>query len=62
MTAQSNRGIMTQRISPVPSDLEIAQAAVIRPITEVSDRIGIDRRHLIPYGHDKAKVHLDVLE
>lgn len=52
---------MTQRISPVPSDLEIAQAASIRPITEISDRLGIDRRHLIPYGLDKAKIHLDVL-
>jgi len=46
----------------VPSDLEIAQTADVRPITEISDRIGIDRRHLIPFGHDKAKVHLDVLK
>ena len=46
----------------VPSDLDIAQAADVRPITEISDRIGIDRRHLIPFGHDKAKVHLDVLK
>ncbi|MDJ0954839.1 MAG: formate--tetrahydrofolate ligase [Acidimicrobiia bacterium] len=47
---------------PVPSDLDIAQAAEVRPITEIADRLGIDRRHLIPFGHDKAKVHLDVLK
>jgi methylenetetrahydrofolate dehydrogenase (NADP+)/methenyltetrahydrofolate cyclohydrolase/formyltetrahydrofolate synthetase/formate--tetrahydrofolate ligase len=47
---------------PVPSDLAIAQAADVRPITEIADRLGIDRRHLIPFGHDKAKVHLDVLK
>jgi methylenetetrahydrofolate dehydrogenase (NADP+)/methenyltetrahydrofolate cyclohydrolase/formyltetrahydrofolate synthetase/formate--tetrahydrofolate ligase len=52
---------MTNRLSPVPSDLEIAQAATIKPIVEIADRLGINRRHLIPYGHDKAKVHLDVL-
>ena len=46
---------------PVPSDLDIAQAATVRPIAEIADRLGIDRRHLIPFGHDKAKVHLDVL-
>ena len=47
---------------PVPSDLAIAQAADVRPINEIADRLGIDRRHLIPFGHDKAKVHLDVLK
>ena len=47
---------------PVPSDLEIAQAAEVRPIVEIADRIGIDRSRLIPFGHDKAKVHLDVLK
>ncbi|MDJ0662998.1 MAG: formate--tetrahydrofolate ligase [Acidimicrobiia bacterium] len=47
--------------TPVPPDLDIAQAATVRPITEIADRLGIDHRHLIPFGHDKAKVHLDVL-
>jgi methylenetetrahydrofolate dehydrogenase (NADP+)/methenyltetrahydrofolate cyclohydrolase/formyltetrahydrofolate synthetase len=45
----------------VPADLEIAQAAQIEPITDVAARHGIDERFLIPYGRDKAKVHLDVL-
>lgn len=53
---------MTKPLSPVPSDLEIAQAAEVKPITEIADRIGIEHRHLIAFGHDKAKVHLDVLE
>jgi formate--tetrahydrofolate ligase len=29
------------------------------PITEVAQRLGIDRRHLIPYGDDKAKIRLE---
>jgi formyltetrahydrofolate synthetase len=53
---------MTKSLSPVPSDLEIAQAADIKPIVEIADKLGIDHRHLIPFGHDKAKVHLDVLK
>ncbi len=31
------------------------------PITEVADRLGIDRRHLVPYGDLKAKVRLEAL-
>ncbi len=45
----------------VPSDLAIAQAAHVRPISEIADRLGIDSKYLIPYGHDKAQVHLDIL-
>jgi len=48
--------------TPIPPDLDIAQAATVRPITEIADRLGIGHRHLIPFGHDKAKVHLDVLK
>ena len=47
--------------SPIPSDLDIAQAAQVLPITEIADRVGIRNEELIPYGHDKAKVHLDIL-
>ena len=45
-----------------PSDLEIAQAATPRPITEIADTIGIRPDELIPYGPGKAKVHLDILK
>jgi formate--tetrahydrofolate ligase len=43
----------------VLSDIEIATAATVRPIREVAaDNLGIDEQHLVPYGHDKAKVDL----
>ncbi len=48
--------------TPVPSDLEIAQAATPKPITEIAESIGIERDELIPYGDTKAKVHLDILK
>ena len=45
----------------IPSDLDIAQAARVLPITEIAARVGVNTDELIPYGHDKAKVHLDIL-
>ncbi len=38
------------------SDIEIARAAKKKPIQEVGDKLGIPTEHLLPYGHDKAKV------
>jgi len=38
------------------SDIEIAREAKKRPIIEVGDKLGIPSEHLLPYGHDKAKV------
>jgi formate--tetrahydrofolate ligase len=38
------------------SDIDIAQAAEIRPITEIGAKLGIPTEALIPYGHDKAKI------
>ena len=38
------------------SDIEIARAANKKPIQEIGDKIGIPTEHLLPYGHDKAKV------
>ncbi len=48
--------------SPVPSDIEIAQAAKLRPIREVAEELGLSEDDLDLYGKYKAKVHLDVLE
>lgn len=45
-----------------PSDLEIAYAADLTPITEIAARIGLRPEEVIPYGDTKAKVHLDVLK
>jgi formate--tetrahydrofolate ligase len=46
----------------VKSDLEIAQAATMRPIVEVAKSIGIEEDDLDLYGRYKAKVHLDILQ
>lgn len=43
-------------MSEFRTDIEIARAAKKRPIQEIGDRLGIPREHLLPYGHDKAKV------
>lgn len=47
--------------TPVPSDLDIAQAATPKMIYEIGESIGIDSDELILYGPTKAKVHLDIL-
>jgi formate--tetrahydrofolate ligase len=45
------------------SDIEIAQAAEMRPIGEVAgDRLGIPDEALSPYGRYKAKVSLDYVK
>ncbi len=38
------------------SDIQIAREANKKPIQEIGDKIGIATEHLLPYGHDKAKV------
>jgi formyltetrahydrofolate synthetase len=42
------------------TDLEIAQAATLRPITDVAEGMGLQSDELEMYGHYKAKVHLEV--
>ncbi len=46
----------------VPSDIEIAQAATLRPIIEVAQDVGLTEDDLDFFGKYKAKVHLDLLE
>ena len=46
----------------VPSDLEIAQAAELQPIMDIAEKVGLLKEELVPYGWDKAKVSLSVLE
>ena len=38
------------------SDIEIAREAQKKPIQEIGEKLGIPSDHLLPYGHDKAKV------
>jgi len=44
------------------SDLQIAQEATLRPITEIAEAVGISESHLELYGRYKAKVSLDILD
>jgi formyltetrahydrofolate synthetase len=46
----------------VPSDLEIAQAAKLKPIIEIAKELGLEEEDLDLYGKYKAKVHLDVIQ
>ena len=45
----------------VKSDIEIAQAADVRPIQEIAAKLKIPNEALIPYGHDKAKISADFI-
>jgi formate--tetrahydrofolate ligase len=49
-------------IVAVKSDIEIAQAANVRPITEIAEKVGIPAESLIPYGNDKAKIDADFIK
>jgi formyltetrahydrofolate synthetase len=46
----------------IPSSLEIAQAATLRPILEVAEEAGLEPDEVEAYGRYKAKVDLSVLE
>ena len=46
----------------VPSDIEIAQAAKMKPVIEIANLLGIKEDDLELYGRYKAKVLLDVSE
>ena len=43
-------------MSTVPSDIEIAQAAKLRPIAEVAAELGLGPDEILPYGRYKAKI------
>jgi formate--tetrahydrofolate ligase len=46
----------------MPSSLEIAQEAELRPIAEIAEEVGLEPDEFDLYGKYKAKVSLDVLE
>ena len=46
----------------VKSDIEIAQAADVRPIVEIAEKLNIPADALIPYGHDKAKISAEFIK
>ena len=44
------------------SDIEIAQAHTMRPITDIAAQCGIDQSYLELYGRYKAKIDLSLLQ
>jgi formate--tetrahydrofolate ligase len=46
----------------VRSDIEIARDAKKKPIQEIGTRLGIATEHLLPFGHDKAKISADFIK
>ena len=46
----------------LPSSLEIAQTATLRPIEEIAALAGLEQDEVEPYGRTKAKIDLSVLE
>jgi len=45
-----------------PSDLQIAQAATLQPISRIAENLGIDPEVIEPYGRTKAKLPLDLID
>ena len=49
-------------MTTVPSDIEIAQRACLRPIADVAAELGLSPDEIDPYGKYKAKVDLEVAQ
>ncbi len=49
-------------LNPVPSDIEIAQAGTLKPITQIAEELGIQHEELELFGPYKAKIKLEILE
>jgi formyltetrahydrofolate synthetase len=49
-------------MATVPSDLEIAQAAKLKPILEIATMLGLTEDDLDLFGKYKAKIHLNAIE
>ena len=50
------------RRSPVPSDLEIAQAARLHPIQHIAEELGLEPGEIELHGPSMAKIRLEVLD
>lgn len=48
--------------TPVPADIDIAQEAVLKPIRQVAEEMGLEENELELYGDYKAKIKLEVLD
>lgn len=47
-------------LTPVPSDIDVAQAGKLKPILQIAAEVGLKESDLELYGPHKAKVHLAV--
>jgi formate--tetrahydrofolate ligase len=48
-------------LTPVPSDIAIAQAAKLRPIADVAAEVGLSPDEILPYGRHKAKISAEAI-
>jgi formyltetrahydrofolate synthetase len=53
---------LLKRVLPVPADIEIAQASMLKPIVQVAEELGLLPDEIELYGPYKAKVKLEVLQ
>src|SRR5690606_27562625 len=51
----------TENMAEFKTDIEIASAADKKPIQEIGARLGNPSEHLLPYGHDKAKISAEYI-
>jgi len=61
MTSRPFTPTKLKRRMPVPSDIEIAQEAELKPITLVAEELGLLPEEVEMYGPHKAKIKLEVL-
>lgn len=52
---------MSATVTPVPSDIAIAQAAKLRPIADVAAEVGLGSDEILPYGRFKAKISAEAV-
>ena len=43
-------------MTSIMTDIEITRRAIAQPIQEVGSKLGIPSKHVLPFGHEKAKV------
>ncbi|MEZ4680050.1 MAG: formate--tetrahydrofolate ligase [Caldilineaceae bacterium] len=48
--------------NPVPSDIEIAQAATLQPIEAIAEKMGLSRADIELYGDNMAKIKLGAID
>lgn len=54
--------VLSVPVQPVPSDIEIAQAATLLPIEAIAEKMGLTRADIELYGDNMAKVKLEAIE